>query len=181
MCVHCYAQQYILDLLVIYFSFMVYQVHRRLFGDDDGNNVLLSDDEEDRKRRKLLNTVHVVGHGSDDLLLPEWVDGFRRKLLASPMLTDDLKAKANVVVAQDGSGKFKTIEEAIKEIPRDGKETFIIYIKEGVYNEYLVLYKWMTNVVFVGDGPTKTRITNNKNYADGTKTFKTATLCTYLN
>ncbi|KAK9735483.1 hypothetical protein RND81_04G208400 [Saponaria officinalis] len=109
-------------------------------------------------------------------MIPVWLDGHRRKLLEATNLAEDLKAKANVVVAQDGSGKYKTIEEALGEIPKYGNESFIIYIKEGVYNEYLVVYKWMTHVVFVGDGPTKTRITNNKNFVDGVKTFKTATL-----
>ncbi|XP_021742600.1 probable pectinesterase/pectinesterase inhibitor 21 [Chenopodium quinoa] len=149
------------------------QVNRRLLDDDDGG-VLLHDSEQDRRRR-LLTTVPIVGHHKGEVY-PEWVDGFRRKLLEATNLADDLKARANVVVAQDGSGKYKTIEEALKEVPKEGKESFIIYIKEGVYNEYLVLFKWMTNVVIVGDGPTKTRITNNKNFADGTKTFKTATL-----
>uniref|UniRef100_A0A803KNY0 pectinesterase n=1 Tax=Chenopodium quinoa TaxID=63459 RepID=A0A803KNY0_CHEQI len=149
------------------------QVNRRLLNDDDGG-VLLQDSEQDRRRR-LLTTVPIVGHHKGEVY-PEWVDGFRRKLLEATTLDDDLKARANVVVAQDGSGKYKTIEEALKEVPKEGKESFIIYIKEGVYNEYLVLFKWMTNVVMIGDGPTKTRITNNKNFADGTKTFKTATL-----
>ncbi|KAL2941085.1 putative pectinesterase/pectinesterase inhibitor 21 [Bienertia sinuspersici] len=153
--------------------------NRRLLGDDDGgkNDVLLQDNEEDRRRRKLLSSAQFInGHSSSEEFLPDWIDGFRRKLLEATSLTDDLKAKANVVVAQDGSGKYKTIEEALKDIPKNGNETFVVYIKEGVYNEYLVVLKWMTNVVFVGDGPTKTKITNNKNFADGTKTFKTATL-----
>ncbi|KAL9248130.1 hypothetical protein vseg_021488 [Gypsophila vaccaria] len=146
----------------------------------NGDNTLLEDDEPDRRRRRLLSSVdRVFGHDSDDIdddLMPIWIDAKRRKLLEATNLADDLKGKANVVVAQDGSGKYKTIEAAMNEIPKYGNESFVIYIKEGVYNEYLVLYKWMTHVVFVGDGPTKTRITNNKNFVDGVKTFKTATL-----
>lgn len=151
-------------------------MNRRLLSVADDGGVLLKDNKEDQRRRRLLSAIKIVGHGKDQVY-PEWVDGFRRKLLEATNLAADLKARANVVVAQDGSGKYKTIEEAINEIPRDGKESFIIYIKEGVYNEYLVLLKWMTNVIIIGDGPTKTRITNNKNFVDGTKTFKTATLC----
>ncbi|XP_057550748.1 probable pectinesterase/pectinesterase inhibitor 21 [Amaranthus tricolor] len=153
--------------------------HRSLLTNYDDSVLLPDDDEEDDKRRKLLVSYdQVIGHSSSDgaEYWPEWVDGFRRRLLEAPNLANDLKAKANVVVAKDGSGKYKTIEDALKDVPKDGKESFVIYIKEGVYEEYLVLFKWMTNVVFVGDGPTKTRITNNKNFVDGVKTFKTATV-----
>ncbi|XP_074277546.1 putative pectinesterase/pectinesterase inhibitor 28 [Silene latifolia] len=143
--------------------------NRRLLSstNDNVDSTLLEDDEPDRRRRRLLSSNNrVVGHDDDNEIMPAWLDGRRRQLLESTNLTEDLKAKANVVVAQDGSGKYKTIEQALQDIPKYGNESFIVYIKEGVYNEYLVLYKWMTHLVFVGDGPTKTRITNNKNFAD---------------
>ncbi|KAH9614547.1 hypothetical protein KSS87_006923 [Heliosperma pusillum] len=154
--------------------------NRRLLSsvDDNVDSSLLEDDEPDRRRRRRLlsSNNRVVGLDDDDELMPTWLDGRRRKLLESSNLAEDLKAKANVIVAQDRSGKYKTIEQALQDIPKYGNDSFIVYIKEGVYNEYLVLFKWMTHVVFVGDGPTKTRIINNKNFEDGTKTFKTATL-----
>lgn len=106
-------------------------------------------------------------------VIPTWIDG--RKLDLATSNTQTLKP--DVVVAKDGSGKYKTINEALKDIPKNNaQKTFVIYIKEGVYNEYVLLDKYMTNVMFIGDGPTKTKITGNKNFADGVQTFKTATV-----
>ncbi|XP_024178093.1 putative pectinesterase/pectinesterase inhibitor 28 [Rosa chinensis] len=106
-------------------------------------------------------------------IIPSWIDG--RKLDLTTANPSSLKP--NVVVAMDRSGKYKTINEALKDIPKDNSQKmFVIYIKEGVYNENVLLDKHMTNVMFIGDGPTKTKITGNKNYANGIQTFKTATV-----
>lgn len=44
-----------------------------------------------------------------------------------------LKKKAKTKVAKDGSGKFKTIMEAIKAMPKKSKKKIIvIYVKKGV-------------------------------------------------
>ncbi|KAJ0980621.1 hypothetical protein J5N97_008876 [Dioscorea zingiberensis] len=104
--------------------------------------------------------------------LPAWVNTGRRRLLAATRV--DLRP--NVVVAKDGSGNFTTINEALQVVPKKSNGTFVIHIKEGVYKENVMVSKSMLNVMMVGDGPTKTRITGNLNYIDGTPTFKTATL-----
>ncbi|XP_022973685.1 pectinesterase-like [Cucurbita maxima] len=102
---------------------------------------------------------------------PSWVND-RRGLLQST----GVNIKANVVVAKDGSGKYKTITEALQEVPKKSNTTFIIYIKEGVYEEQVMVDKKMTYVMMIGDGPTKTKITARENFVDGTSTFKTATV-----
>lgn len=114
----------------------------------------------------------------DHDLFPSWVDGgggaIRRLLHVSPH-----KLKPNVVVAKDGSGKFKSINEALKQVPKKNQKVFVIYIKEGVYHEYVEVTKQMTHVVFVGDGGKKTRINGNKNFVDGINTYRTPTVGTY--
>ncbi|XP_023539372.1 pectinesterase-like [Cucurbita pepo subsp. pepo] len=101
---------------------------------------------------------------------PSWVSD-RRGLLEAT----GANIKANVVVAKDGSGKYKTITEALKEVPLKSNTTFVIHVKEGVYEEQVMVDKKMTYVMMIGDGPTKTKITASKNVADGTPTFKSAT------
>lgn len=52
---------------------------------------------------------------------------------------------------------------------------YVIYIKEGVYEETVVVEKKMVNITMYGDGSRKTIITGDKNFVDGVQTFKTAT------
>ncbi|XP_044479966.1 putative pectinesterase/pectinesterase inhibitor 28 [Mangifera indica] len=125
---------------------------------------------------EVLNSLH-VGQKERRLLsnddFPDWVSAGRRRLLAEP-------PPADVVVAQDGSGKVKTIAEALALAPdaqnNPTNKPFIIHIKEGVYKEYVTVDKTKANVMFVGDGATKTKITGNKNFIDGVNTMNTATV-----
>ncbi|GAB2266699.1 hypothetical protein Dimus_001693 [Dionaea muscipula] len=104
--------------------------------------------------------------------LPAWIKDAKRNLLKAPLAS----IKPDAVVALDGSGQFKTINEALALVPPKNTKPFIIYIKAGVYHEHVTIDKKKTDVVFIGDGPTKTKITGNKNFMDGTQTFKTATV-----
>ncbi|KAK6265360.1 hypothetical protein QUC31_016197, partial [Theobroma cacao] len=103
---------------------------------------------------------------------PMWVSSEQRSRIRQTPAT----IKPNVVVAKDGSGKYTSINEALQEVPKDNPTTFVIYIKAGVYKEQVIVTKSMTNVMFIGDGRTKTKITGDLNYADGTGTFRTATV-----
>ncbi|KAJ0770402.1 putative pectinesterase [Helianthus annuus] len=107
-----------------------------------------------------------------DTPYPTWADTSRRSLINA----DPGTLKPNAVVAQDGSGQFKTIMEAVNTAPKRSPQPFIILIKAGVYKEYVTIPRGIDNVVFLGEGPTKTKITGNKNYIDGVATFHSATV-----
>ncbi|KAE8714213.1 putative pectinesterase/pectinesterase inhibitor 21 [Hibiscus syriacus] len=132
---------------------------------------------------KLVHDLNIPGFGKSDtggakrrLMakdgFPSWVSFRQRKLL----LQNPSQIRPNVVVAKDGSGKYNNINQALKEVPKKNASPFVIYIKAGVYNEYVIVDKHMSNVVFIGDGPTRTTITGRLNFVDGTATFKTATV-----
>jgi pectinesterase len=42
---------------------------------------------------------------------------------------------ADIVVAQDGSGNFKTVQQAVQSIPATNSERIVILIKDGIYKE----------------------------------------------
>jgi len=116
-----------------------------------------------------LGNLGIGSSASTRRLLADSMENKARKLLATPLTP-------NAVVALDGSGQFKTIQEAINSIPPENNATFVIQIKAGVYKEYVNIPKKVNNVVFLGDGPTQTVISGDKNFADGVKTFATATV-----
>ncbi|CAN1773906.1 Probable pectinesterase/pectinesterase inhibitor 13 [Linum perenne] len=120
--------------------------------------------------RRLLNNEQEDGY-------PDWLTHEDRRMLKGAVID---KPKANKVVAKDGSGDFKTIGEAIKAIPEkyDGSIIYfryIIYVKQGVYEESVTIEKRMENVTIYGDGSQKSIITGSKNFADGLSTLDTAT------
>nr|GMD33158.1 probable pectinesterase/pectinesterase inhibitor 36 [Ipomoea batatas] len=87
-------------------------------------------------------------------------------------------SKANIVVAQDGSGNYKTINEAVSALStmgNGGERRVVVYVKAGVYNERVEIERGMKNVMLVGDGMDRTIITGNRNVQDGSTTFGSAT------
>ncbi|KAK1377891.1 Pectinesterase [Heracleum sosnowskyi] len=102
---------------------------------------------------------------------PAWMSIAERRLLK----IGPPKQKPDVTVAKDGSGNFKTINDALAKLPQNHQGRYVIFIKEGVYEENVLLTKKMVNVTMFGDGSQKTIITGNKNNVDGVPTFKTAT------
>ncbi|KAF0899790.1 hypothetical protein E2562_024107 [Oryza meyeriana var. granulata] len=113
-----------------------------------------------------------VNHSSGNDDIPLWVNRQQRRLLKGKFQN---KLTPNVVVAKDGSGKFKTINDALVAMPKKYTGRYIIYVKEGVYEEYVTITKKMANVTMYGDGAKKTIITGNRNFVDGRTTYKTAT------
>lgn len=64
-------------------------------------------------------------------------------------------------VAQDGSGDFKTIQEAVNKVRDHSQQKVTIFIKSGVYHEKLVIPSWKKNIALVGENKENTIITND--------------------
>lgn len=69
--------------------------------------------------------------------------------------------KYDFVVAQDGSGNFKTVQDAIHAVPDFRKNVTTIFIKNGIYHEKLILASSKTNVTFIGEDVNKTILSYN--------------------
>ncbi|KAF8111077.1 hypothetical protein N665_0076s0079 [Sinapis alba] len=105
---------------------------------------------------------------------PSWLNSLDRKLLESAPKT--LEVKANVVVAKDGTGKYKTVNEAVAAAPENSNSRYVIYVKKGVYKETIDIGKKKKNLMLVGDGKDVTVITGSLNVVDGSTTFRSATV-----
>jgi pectinesterase len=63
------------------------------------------------------------------------------------------------VIAQDGSGNFKTVQEAFNSIPVNNKMPITIFIKNGIYKEKLHLDSSKTFVTLIGEDKFNTILT----------------------
>ncbi|GMJ12731.1 HIGHLY METHYL ESTERIFIED SEEDS, Pectin Methylesterase6 [Hibiscus trionum] len=103
---------------------------------------------------------------------PGWLSSADRKLLQTTGAP-----KADIVVAQDGSGNFTTITEAVAAataVAGGGKRT-VIYVKAGVYKEYVDIGTSAKNITLIGDGIDATIITGSKSNQTGSSTSNSAT------
>ncbi|KAK6162537.1 hypothetical protein DH2020_002378 [Rehmannia glutinosa] len=97
--------------------------------------------------------------------------------LMSNNLLQSSNPRANVVVAQDGSGDFRTVSAAVKAIgKRSGNDRYVIYVKQGTYRENVEIGSSLTNIMLLGDGIGRTIITGSRSVDGGSTTFKSATV-----
>jgi pectin methylesterase-like acyl-CoA thioesterase/acetyl esterase/lipase len=75
-----------------------------------------------------------------------YIDKFLRKVFP-----EQKKPGKVITVAQDGSGKFSTVQAAINSIPKKNKKPVIIIIKKGIYKEKLLLDSLQQYVTIVGE------------------------------
>ncbi|KAK1371923.1 Pectinesterase [Heracleum sosnowskyi] len=133
---------------------------------DELTRVLTDMQIQGKNTRKLLQVPLPPDHQ------PAWVKPDWKDILVG----DAAKEKAHAVVAADGSGKFKTVNEAVKSVPSNNPDVYIIYIKAGVYAENVLIGPNQPNVVMVGDGPTKTKITGSRSDKKGYNTLQSSTV-----
>ncbi|WOL02669.1 hypothetical protein Cni_G11388 [Canna indica] len=106
---------------------------------------------------------------------PSWVSKSDRRMLRGARHRPNLAFPPNVTVAKDGSGDFTTINQAMDAIPKNRNRTirYVIYVKQGIYDEQVNFTRNYENILMYGDGATKSIITGNHNNVDGTRTFHT--------
>ena len=80
-------------------------------------------------------------------------------LFATPLVA------ANATVAQDGSGDYRTVQEAINAAPQSltADSRWVIFVKAGTYREMVYVQREKHFVTLVGEDPLRTVITYNLN------------------
>ncbi len=66
-----------------------------------------------------------------------------------------------ITVAQDGTGSFATIQEAVNSVRDLLQQRVIIHIRKGVYHEKLIIPSWKTKISLIGEDKENTIITNS--------------------
>ncbi|WIV19890.1 pectinesterase family protein [Paenibacillus polygoni] len=69
---------------------------------------------------------------------------------AASLPVRDIPAR-RITVALDGSGDYQTVQEAINAVPDQNTSQVIIYIKNGIYREKLVLPATKPNIRMIGE------------------------------
>jgi len=68
----------------------------------------------------------------------------------------------DAVVAQDGSGDYKTLQEAIDKAPAGRAKPWLIFVKNGRYNEHIDIPATKTHLHIIGQQRDKTVIYDNR-------------------
>ncbi|KAJ4814200.1 Pectinesterase [Rhynchospora pubera] len=91
-------------------------------------------------------------------------------------IIESVPASRRVRVAKDGSGNFKTINDAVKNVPLNQNAYFLIYVDEGKYEEYVLITSDRPYLILAGAGEGKTIITGNRSTGTGWGTFYSSTV-----
>ncbi|XP_074307535.1 pectinesterase-like [Silene latifolia] len=118
----------------------------------------------------ILHSLSPNKFNDESLLSHEFRDWVSKINLNKDIIIPD------VVVAQDGSGDYRTVAEALYFAPNKSDHRYVIYVKQGTYEENVRVEKTKTNITLVGDGMYYTIITSSLNYIDGVPTFDSGTL-----
>ncbi|MBN1414880.1 MAG: T9SS type A sorting domain-containing protein [Bacteroidales bacterium] len=97
---------------------------------------------------------------------------------AAQSIQDQLGDDIFCVVAQDGSGDYLTIQEAVNAIPDNNPTRKVIYIKNGNYYEKVVVPVTKTNLTMVGEDMDSTVLVYDDSPAKGAAywTMNTSTI-----
>ena len=95
----------------------------------------------------------------------------------------DPKYPSEITVAHDGSGNYKTIQEAVNSVRDLGEKAVKIHVKNGTYKEKLIVPSWKIKISIIGEDTENTIITfddySGKSNASGKDVFGNAKFSTY--
>ena len=131
--------------------------------------------------KKYLTTGGNLWKRSLLLTVISWVISlftFSEARAASPYDNPD-----TIVVARDGTGNFRNVDEAIEVCRAFMDYHKVIFVKRGVYKEKLIVPQWLQNIEIVGEDRDETIITwddhaniKTQERPQGMGTFRTYTL-----
>ncbi|MDE6379922.1 MAG: pectin esterase [Muribaculaceae bacterium] len=81
-------------------------------------------------------------------------------IMAQAWAGEDGRYAQTITVAQDGSGDYKTINEALKKLRGDFEDPVRIYVKDGRYDEKILVNYTLKNVTIEGESRKGTVITH---------------------
>lgn len=79
----------------------------------------------------------------------------------SVVVAQNAPTSRDLTVALDGSGDYKSIQEAINAIRDLGPRQVTIHIRKGIYHEKVVIPSWKTRISLVGENADSTVIIND--------------------
>src|SRR3989442_5968840 len=82
------------------------------------------------------------------------------------LVATSLAAEKKITVAADGSGDFKTVQEAIAAAPDNSSDRTIIHIKPGTYQGHFIVPKSKINMTLEGEAAETTILTWDRNVND---------------
>ncbi len=87
-------------------------------------------------------------------------------LAFASLVSISLAAETKITVAGDGSGDFKTVQEAIAAVPDKSTDRTIIHIKPGTYQGHFIVPNSKINVTLEGESAETTILTWDRNVKD---------------
>lgn len=91
---------------------------------------------------------------------PRWKEKIEAVTVLPKKKTEiTLKDEFNIVVDQNGTGDFKTIQEAIDASKAYPSQRITIHIKNGTYYEKVKVHEWNPRISFIGESRENTIIT----------------------
>ena len=90
-------------------------------------------------------------------LFQPWFDSTVQ--IVDEFLKTVFKKNSFITVAQDGSGNYKTVQAAFNSISLNNKKPVIIYVKNGIYKEKLILDSSKNFITLIGEDKFETILT----------------------